>query len=127
MRSLLLCLLLAVPVFPQDVRSPFFPSWDPAILKELSLNSRQQRDILATIDEYRARLVEQRRLLDKAQTDIEEGFNKDSFDQRRNADACEKLIAARADLARTFSQMQIHLRSILTADQWRKLKERSAR
>jgi len=119
--------LLAVPVFCEDVRSPFFPSWDPAILKELSLNDRQQRDIRSIIDDYRARLVEKRRLLDKAQTDIEEGFNKDSFDPRRNGDACEKLIAARADLARTFSQMQIRLRATLTADQWRKLKERSAR
>jgi len=125
MKSLLLFLLLAVPALAQEP-SGFFPTWDANIVKELGATDQQQREIRSIIRDYRSRLIDQQSLLAKAQAEVEDLFHEDSFDQRRAAESCDKVINARADLARTFTQMQTRLRSLLTGDQWRELQRRSA-
>ncbi|MEO8662502.1 MAG: hypothetical protein ABI693_28840 [Bryobacteraceae bacterium] len=125
MKSLLLFLLLAIPVLAQE-QSTFFPTWDANIVKELGATDQQQREIRSIIRDSRSRLIDQQSLLAKAQAEIEDAFNEDPFDQRRAAELCDKVINTRADLARTFTQMQTRLRSLLTNDQWRELQRRSA-
>lgn len=126
MRYLLAVLLLALPVWSQAQEQKYFPLWNPNVIKDINLTDTQTREIQATIREYRARLIDLRAALEKADAAVADSFNEDSFDSRKASDACEKVITARAELARVFSQMNTRLRAILTIEQWRELQKRSS-
>lgn len=126
MRFVLAVLLLALPALSQAQEAKYFPLWNASLIKELNLTDAQSRDIQATIKEYRSRLIDLRAVLEKAEGEVADTFNEDSFDNRKASDACEKVITARSELARVFSQMNTRLRAILTIDQWRELQKRSA-
>lgn len=125
MRFLLTLLLLTAPLAAQEAR--YWPLWNPAIMKDLNLTDMQSREIRAVIKDFRPRLIDLKAAMDKAEGAVEDAFNEDPFDARRATDACEKVIAARTDLARVFSQMNTKLRAILSIDQWRDLQKRSVK
>lgn len=126
MHFVLAVLLLTLPALSQAQEAKYFPLWNASLIKELNLTDAQSRDIQATIREYRSRLIDLRGVLEKAEGEVADTFNEDSFDNRKATDACEKVITSRAELARVFSQMNTRLRAILTIDQWRELQKRSA-
>jgi len=87
----------------------------------LNLTNVQRQQIRATVIEYRPHLIDIRAEVSKAEIDLEAQFDHEPVDQAKANQAIERLIAARADLTRTLSQMSLKLRTVLTEQQWRDL------
>lgn len=102
----------------------FFPWWDSPIVRDLNLSEDQRKQIRDTVREYRDRLIEQRAVLQKAEGHLQDAMNEEQVNESKANDAIEKVIAARAELTRTLSQMSLKLRLLLTPQQWRELQRR---
>jgi Spy/CpxP family protein refolding chaperone len=122
-RLMLLMLCLGLPVLAQMPRG-FYPWWDSPVAKDLNLTDDQNRQIREIVKEYRTKMIDQRASVEKAEVELQDIFNEDNFDQRRGNEAIERLIAARGDITRSFSQMSLRLRAILTPDQYHELMRR---
>lgn len=123
MRVLILIALLMAPALAQTPRG-LMNWWDTPLVRDLNLSPDQRRQIQDTVREYRSKLIDLRAVTEKAEADVEDTFNDETLDQRRATDAIERLANARADLIRTFSQMSLRMRTVLTPDQWRELQQR---
>lgn len=102
----------------------FFPWWDQPIAKDVNLSESQQAQIKAAVREYRTKLIEQRAALEKAEVELQYLFDDDSVDPKRANQAIEDLANARLNLTRTFSQLFLKVRLILTPQQWHDLQKR---
>lgn len=124
MRRVLLLLLAGGSVFAQMPKGIY--SWwnKPEIRRDLNLTNQQQRQIRATVVEYRPHLLEVRAEVAKAEADLQAQFDNDPVDPNKANQAIDRLIAARSDLTRTLSQMSLKLRAVLNAQQWRELQRR---
>ena len=120
-RTILLALLLSGSLLAQMPKS-LYAWWSrPVIARQLNLTNVQRQQIRATVVEYRPRLIDIRAEVNKAEIDLQAQFDHDPVDQAKANQAIERLIAARADLTRTLSQMSLKLRAVLTEQQWRDL------
>jgi Spy/CpxP family protein refolding chaperone len=119
-----LLLLAGLPLFAQAPRGGFFPWWDTPIVKDLNLSADQTTNIRSVVKEYRSKLIDLRAAVEKAEGDLEDQFNEESVDTHKANDAIDRLVAARAEMTKTISQMSLRLRGVLTADQWRELQKR---
>jgi len=122
-RNLVLLAALAFPALAQAPRG-FFAWWDSPIARDLNLTDAQVKQIRSTVREYRAKLVDLRASVEKAEIEVEDAFNEENVDPRKATEAIDHLANARADLTRTVSQMSLRLRTVLTPDQWRELQKR---
>ena len=102
----------------------FYPWWDRPIAKDLNLTDAQTRQIRSAIREYRGKLIEQRAAMQKAELDLENAFEEENIDTRRANQAIEDLAKARENLTRSYSQMALQLRQVLTLQQWQELQKR---
>ncbi len=102
----------------------FFPWWDQPIAKDLNLTDTQSRDIKIAIREYRTKLIEERAALEKAEVELQYLFNDDVVDAKKANQAIEDLANARLHLTRTFSQLFLQVRLVLTPQQWQELQKR---
>lgn len=124
----LIALLMPAALYAQGPRG--FPSWwerpwwDSPVVQDLNLTDAQQSEIRATVKEYRDRVVDIRKSIEAADRDLEAVFSENPVDQRKAAEAIDRLVSARGDLTRTLSQMSLKLRTVLTADQWQELQRR---
>ncbi len=121
-----LLLLFAGISFAASAQLPrgFYPWWDQPIVKNLNLTDTQSRDIRVIVREYRGKLIEERAALEKAESDLQYLFDDDNVDSKRASQAIEELANARLNLTRTFSQLALRLRLVLTPEQWRELQKR---
>jgi Spy/CpxP family protein refolding chaperone len=118
-------LLIALPVLAAaQLPRGFFPWWDQPIAKDLNLTEAQSRDIKAAIREYRTKLIEQRAALEKAEVELQYLFDDDTVDAKKANQAIEDLATARLHLTRTFSQLFLQVRLVLTPQQWHELQRR---
>jgi Spy/CpxP family protein refolding chaperone len=131
MKNLLTCLMLVVPAVlhaqgsgAQGPRGGFFPWWDSPIVSGLDLTEAQRTQIRSVTREYRGRMVEVRAAVQKAESELDEVFNEDTVDQRRGAEAIDRLTKARADMTRSVSEMSLRMRAVLTPQQWQELQRR---
>ncbi len=120
---LLICVLLAGNLSAQLPRR-FYAWWSSPVVQDLNLSPEQQRRVRQTLREYRPHLQDIRTAVDGAEQDVEEQFNADPIDPQRVDKAIERLIAARAELTRTLTQMSLKLRTVLTQQQWQELQRR---
>jgi Spy/CpxP family protein refolding chaperone len=102
----------------------FFPWWDQPIAKNLNLTEAQKAEVKAAVREYRTKLIEQRAALEKAEVELQYIFDDDNVDARRANQAIEDLANARLNLTRTFSQVFLKVRLVLTPQQWHELQQR---
>jgi Spy/CpxP family protein refolding chaperone len=125
-KYLLPCLILAVPaaLTAQGPRSGFFPWWDSPMVSGLDLSDTQRTQIRSVIREYRGRMLEVRSSVQRAEGDLEAVFNEDTVDQRRGAEAIDRLTKARADMTKSVSEMSLRMRALLTPQQWQELQRR---
>lgn len=124
--GLVLILLAGWTLWAQPPRG-FFNWWDSPIAKDLNLSDDQMKQIRAVVRDYRTRLIDARAAVEKAEAEMEDAFNDESFSQARAGDAIERLVAARSELTRSFSQMSLRLRAVLTNEQWAELQKRRPR
>lgn len=120
-RYILLGLLLSSSVFGQMPKSLYAWWSKPVVARQLNLTNVQRQQIRATVVQFRPHLIDIRAEVNKAEIDLEAQFDHDPVDQTKANQAIERLIAARADLTRTLSQMSLKLRTVLTEQQWRDL------
>jgi Spy/CpxP family protein refolding chaperone len=90
----------------------------PVVARQLNLTNVQRQQIRATVVQFRPHLIDIRAEVNKAEIDLQAEFDHDPVDQTKANQAIERLIAARADLTRTLSQMSLKLRTVLTEQQW---------
>jgi Spy/CpxP family protein refolding chaperone len=120
-RYILLAALLSGSMFGQMPKSLYAWWSKPVVAKQLNLTNVQRQQIRATVLEFRPHLIDIRAEVSKAEIDLEAQFDHEPVDQAKANQAIERLIAARADLTRTLSQMSLKLRTVLTEQQWRDL------
>lgn len=99
------------------------PWWDSEVTRELNLSDAQLKQIHQTQKDFRPRMTEVRIEVTKAEADVDAAFNEDPVDQNKANDAINRLAAARAEVTKAVSQMDLKLRMILTAEQWQQLKQ----
>lgn len=125
-RVILALLIAASGLYAQPSRT-FFPWWDMPIARDLNLRDDQQRQIRDITREYRSKLIDLRAQVEKAEGELQDLFDDENFDAQRAMQASERLSAARSELTRIFSTMNVRLRGVLTAEQWRELQRRQPR
>jgi Spy/CpxP family protein refolding chaperone len=118
-----LILLFPLLLCAQAPRGPR-PWWNSELIKELNLSEAQAQQFRQTPLDFRPRMVELRRAVTKAETDLQAAFEEDPVDQNKANEAINRLAAARSELTKAVSQMDLKLRMILTAQQWQDLKQR---
>jgi Spy/CpxP family protein refolding chaperone len=104
-----------------------FPWWDNPLAQGLTLTDTQRNQIRDVVKEYRNRLVDARAAVEKAEGDLEDIFGEETVDQRKGAEATERLASARGELTKALSQMSLRMRSVLTLQQWQELQRREGR
>jgi Spy/CpxP family protein refolding chaperone len=124
LRKLLLLMATLPLLLPAQSRRDLFPWWDSPLAHDLNLTDAQQKQIRATVKEYRDRLVDLRAAVEKADGDLKDVFNEDPVEQNKANAAIDRLASARGELTRTLSQMTLKLRTTLTAQQWQELQRR---
>ena len=109
-----------------DAQPPraYFPWWDRPLTKDLNLTPNQRQKIRTTVREFRDKLKEERAAVQRAELDLQDVFNGDTIDVQRAFASVENLAIARENLTRTFAQMALRLRLVLTKDQWEQLQKR---
>jgi Spy/CpxP family protein refolding chaperone len=95
--------------------------WEGDVSKNANLSEAQQKQVLEIRKEFRPRMMDVQRAVNKADADLAAAFNEDAIDQAKANDAINRLATARAELTRTVSQFSLKLRTVLTAQQWQQL------
>lgn len=124
MVRLLILLMAALGAVQAQLPGGVYPWWDRPVAKDLNLTDAQTRQIRATVRDFRAKLIDQRAAVQKAELELENAFEEENVDTRRANQAIEDLAKARENLTRSFSQMALQLRQVLTAQQWQELQKR---
>jgi Spy/CpxP family protein refolding chaperone len=120
-RFILIGILLSGSAFGQMPKSLYAWWSKPVVARQLNLTNVQRQQIRSTVLQFRPHLIDIRAEVNKAEIDLQAEFDHDPVDQTKANQAIERLIAARADLTRTLSQMSLKLRTVLTEQQWRDL------
>jgi Spy/CpxP family protein refolding chaperone len=125
MRTLLagIAMLGALPALAQGPPRGPRPWWDGNIAKNANLSDAQQKQVEQIRSEYRPRMVETRKAVNKANAEVAAAFNEDPVDQAKANAAIEKLAAANAEATRAVSQLELKLRAILSSQQWQAMNE----
>jgi Spy/CpxP family protein refolding chaperone len=105
-------------------RGGFFPWWESPITRDLNLSQEQTEKIHTIVSEYRSRLIDDRAAVEKAEGDMQDLFNADNVDDSKAKETVDRLVAARSALTRSFTEMSLKLRQVLTINQWRQLEKR---
>jgi Spy/CpxP family protein refolding chaperone len=126
-RLTLAMLCLAAVCFGQAPGREFFPWWDLPVARDLNLSEEQVQQIRATAREYRDRIVDLRAGMEKADNALNDLMEEDRPDQQKLFAAVDRLVTARAELTRVFSQMAVRMRLVLTPQQWKELQRRRPR
>ena len=126
MRVLMLALLLPLLSFAQPPRG-FFAWWDSPFARDLNLSDAQKDQIRNILRDYRKDLIDERANVEKAELDIEGVMDAENFDSKAANSALDRLVTARAAMTRSFTEMGFKLRTVLTAEQWKQVQQRSRR
>jgi Spy/CpxP family protein refolding chaperone len=122
LRVSLVALLLSTGALAQNRAN--FPWWNSPIVGDIGLSQAQSQKIRQIVRSYRARLLDARNEVSKAEGTLEDILNDPEVNPETAKPIIERVAEARANSARVFLEMSIQLRSVLTLDQWRELVKR---
>jgi Spy/CpxP family protein refolding chaperone len=97
------------------------------LASDLNLSEAQQKQITAICKDSFKKVSDLRETWRKAEDELKSAFDESPVDQGKSNDAIEHLTAARSDLFRATSQMDLKIRTVLTDEQWQELKKRQGR
>ncbi len=122
--ALLLFLGASVAGFAQNRAN--FPWWNSTVVddKDLHVTPEQKEKIHQIVRSHRARLLDARNAVQKAEGDLEDLLNDPSISSEGAKPVIEKVSEARANSTRVFLDMSLQLRGVLTLEQWRLLVRR---
>ncbi len=124
-RIILLVLFCGGSAFAQQ--SPAnFPWWNSPLRADLNLTNDQSEKIHQIVKSYRARLLDSRNNVSKAEGDLDDLLNDGQIDLAAAKPLIDKLAGAKANSTRVFLQMSLEVRAVLTLDQWRILVRKRA-
>jgi Spy/CpxP family protein refolding chaperone len=92
--------------------------------RDLNLSDAQQKQITDICKDNFKKVSDLREAWRKAEAELQTAFDQSPVDLAKSNEAIERLVAARSDLFRATSQMDLKIRTVLTDDQWRELKQR---
>jgi Spy/CpxP family protein refolding chaperone len=125
MRLLLTVVLwaaVALPVTAQNRAN--FAWWNTPVVNDLNLSEAQHKQIRETVASYRSRLIDARSEVQNAQGELQDLLSSDHIEEAQITAIAAKLGKAQAENTRVFTEMSLHVRSVLTLDQWRELVKR---
>jgi len=105
----------------------YFPWWENAISNRLSLTEDQRDSVRSIQQEYRDRMIDQRAEVEKSDAAIADIFAAEQVDDEDAKRAISQLVEARGALTRSMTEMSLDLRKVLTAEQWRRLRNLQGR
>lgn len=107
-------------------RQAGFGKWwkDAALVKELGISDAQVQQMEKIFVDYRLRLVDAKGSLEKAEIQLDPMMDADRPDETAILAQIDKVAAARAELEKTNARMNLAIRSVLSADQWKKLQSK---
>jgi Spy/CpxP family protein refolding chaperone len=124
MKKWLLILFAPVVLCAQSPRGPRPWFLDSEVVRDLNVTDAQLKQIRQTQHDFRSRMLDLREAVNKSENDLAAIFDEDQVDQNRANDAINRLVAARGELTKAVSQMDLKLRTVLTGQQWQELKAR---
>ena len=150
MKRILLVLLIALPLFAQDQPVPTPPpggSPHPGMMRprmpgpglggkwwnnselatKLNLTDQQKTQMEQIFQQSRLKLIDQRAAVEKAEATLEPLRSADHPDESQVLAQIDKVAQARAELEKSNARMLLGIRQVLTADQWKQLKEQAPR
>jgi Spy/CpxP family protein refolding chaperone len=95
--------------------------------RDLNLSEAQQKQIAAICKDSYKKVFDLRETWNKAEKELQAAFDESPVDQVKSNNAIEHLTAARTDVFRATSQMDLKIRTVLTDEQWQELKKRERR
>jgi Spy/CpxP family protein refolding chaperone len=125
--ALLPGLLLAQGPRPMPMQIRMGEVCGQGVARDLNLSDTQQKQISSICQDSFKKIYDLRESTRKAEADLLVAFDESPVDQKKSNDAIEHLNAARSDLFRATSQMDLKIRTVLTDEQWQALKTRERR
>jgi Spy/CpxP family protein refolding chaperone len=95
--------------------------------RDLNLSEAQQKQISTICKDSFKKISDLREGWKKAEAELEGAFDESPVDQHKSNEAIEHLAAARSEVFRATSQMDLKIRTVLTDEQWQELKKRERR
>ncbi len=126
MKRLLVLVVFLAPALAQPPRA-YFPWWESPLAKELNLSEEQRQKIREIVRQSRNQLIDKRAAAEKAEAELEDLFNEPVIDQGKAQQAIDRLVAARSELTRAFTELSLNVRLVLTPEQWKDLQQRRSR
>ncbi|MEO5925440.1 MAG: periplasmic heavy metal sensor [Bryobacteraceae bacterium] len=122
-RKLQIALLAAVSICAVQAQPPI-PWWENPVASGLTLSEAQKESVNRILGEYRDRLTAEHQDAERAEHEFERVVNADTLEYGRGWKAIDQLVNARAVFTKDMSEMILRLRNVLTAEQWRTVRER---
>ncbi len=123
-RFLVVMALVALAAVAQEPEP--FAWWDSPLAANLDLSAEQQRQIRATVRDYRDQLIERRAAVQMAEGALQDVMNDEPVNEARGREAIDRVVVARGELMRTVSQMALKMRTVLRPEQWQRVQRRRA-
>jgi Spy/CpxP family protein refolding chaperone len=124
MRGLILLFAL-VGVLAAQEAPDLFAWWDRPIARNLNLTPEQTKQVQSTVREFRDRLIEQRATVQKAEANLRDLMDEEQVNEGRTREGIDRVVAARGELMRSVSLMALRMRTVLTPEQWQRIRRRA--
>jgi Spy/CpxP family protein refolding chaperone len=107
---------------------PPFDWWrNSDVAQKLNLSDQQKSQLEQTFNQQKDQLKDLRDALQKEEAKLQDLMNADNLQDTQVVAQIEATQAARGKLQRSFAMMALQFRKILTADQWKLLREQEVR
>jgi hypothetical protein len=92
------------------------------LAQKLKLSDQQIRELNKAFFEHRMKLIDYQAELQKQDLKLQDLLDEDDPKENQVGAQVDRTLAARANLEREFTMMNLALRKVLTIDQWKQLK-----
>jgi Spy/CpxP family protein refolding chaperone len=96
---------------------------DPQVAERLGISADQRKKIETSMQEHRLKQIDLRAALEKAQVTMQPLMNADQPDEKQILSQIDRVHQTQAELQKDEVRLQLDVRKILTADQWKKLQD----
>jgi Spy/CpxP family protein refolding chaperone len=117
------------PPFQGQLRPQGDGAWwhNPQVVERVGLNADQRKKLDELEQQHKLRRIDLNAAMQKAQVTLEPLMNAEQPDESKILAQIDRVSQAQGELRKDEVQMQLGVRRILTADQWRKVREEESR
>jgi Spy/CpxP family protein refolding chaperone len=99
---------------------------NPKMIQKLNLTDAQRKDMDATLQAHREKLIDLHANLQKAELEMEPLMHQDQPNEGAILSQIDKVASARAELEKANARFLLAIRSKLTPDQWKQVQDMRA-